>query len=72
MVTMNKKPDTIVSGALHSNPKQNAKDAERLFNSDEGDEAEQANKAMRKQQNSGDDQDPILKGSVEERFGSPD
>jgi hypothetical protein len=72
MVTMNKKPDTIVGGALHSTPKQNAKDAERLFSSDEGDEAEQANKAMRKQRNSGDDQDPILKGSVEERFGSPD
>jgi hypothetical protein len=69
---MGKTPDTTVSGALRSTPKQNAEDAERLFGNDEGNEAEEANKAMRKQQESGDDQAPLAGGSVGERFGSPD
>ena len=52
---MGKAPDTIVSGALQSNPKQNVKDAEKLFGSDEGNEVEEANKAMREQREAGSD-----------------
>jgi hypothetical protein len=69
---MVKKPDTIVSEALRSNPKQNVKDAEKLFGSDEGSEVEEANKELREQREAGSDQSSITGRTVGERFGSPD
>jgi hypothetical protein len=69
---MSKAPDTIVSGALQSNPKQNAKDAEKLFGSDEGSEVEEANRAMREQREAGSDKSRTAGGTVGEGFGSPD
>jgi len=69
---MGKAPDTIVSGALQSNPKQNVKDAEKLFGSDEGNEVEEANKAMREQRGADSDKSRTAGGTVGEGFGSPD
>lgn len=69
---MEKTPDKILSGALKSDPRQNAKDAEKLFGSENGDEAEDANKAMREKRETGSKDGPLTGTPAAEHFGSPD
>jgi hypothetical protein len=69
---MEKTPDKTLSGALKSDPKQNAKDADRLFGSESGKEAEEANKAMREKREAGGKDGPLTGSPAAERFGSPD
>lgn len=69
---MEKTPDKILSGALKSDPRQNAKDAEKLFGSENGNEAEDANKAMREKRKAGSKDDTLTGSPAAERFGSPD
>jgi hypothetical protein len=70
--TMEKTPDKTLSGALKSDPKQNAKDADRLFGSEDGKEAEEANKAMREKRETGGKDGPLTGSPAAERLGSPD
>jgi hypothetical protein len=69
---MEKTPDKTLSGALKSDPKQNAKDAEKLFGSENGKEAEEANKAMREKRETGSKDGPLTGSPAAERLGSPD
>lgn len=55
---MEKTPDKTLSGALKSDPRQSAKDAERLFGSENGKEAQEADKAMREKRETGGKEGP--------------
>ncbi|UEM20591.1 hypothetical protein JL100_026515 [Skermanella mucosa] len=69
---MEKKPVPDLSDAVKSDPAENARDVERLFDEESGQEAQEANLKMRKARESDKPADPLGGSPTAERFGSPD
>lgn len=69
---MEKKPIPDLSDALKSDPGENARTVERLFDDESGQEAQEANLKMRKAQEADKPADPLGGSPAVERFGSPD